>query len=301
MAGIAKIAQQITVAGLWPHVAPATLALEFQFDHAMARTMLVASQQEPPLRVVRAFPIKDSAVLAHLHNVSGGLLGGDRLELNVRIGARARVQLTTTGATRIYRPRAESLTTMQSNVVVVGENALLEYVPDTLIPFAGACFAQKTMIRLAPGAGLFWWEILAPGREARGEAFEYERVKMQTEISAEGRLIAAEQVDLEPRKRALDSLSRLGPYRTWATFYVCCVGREAAAWLALENKLRGVSATFSQPGKILWGFSSLVANGLVARCVARHGRDVLPGLHAIWHVAKMHLYGCEAELPRKVN
>ena len=37
------------------------------------------------------------------------------------------------------------------------------------------------------------------------------------------------------------------------------------------------------------------------RGLARHGRDVQTGLHAMWRAAKMLLYGREAIPPRKVN
>jgi len=37
------------------------------------------------------------------------------------------------------------------------------------------------------------------------------------------------------------------------------------------------------------------------RCVARQGRDVLTGLHALWRAAKLRLYGRDAVPPRKVN
>jgi hypothetical protein len=149
------------------HVA-ASMRLDFERDAMSGRTVLAASHQEPPLKVVRAFGVEDGAALVHLHNVSGGLLGGDRLQLAVHVGAGARVQVTTTGATRIYRARAEALPTLQSNEIAVAENGLLEYLPDAVIPFAGARFSQRTTIRLAAGAGLFWWEVLAPGREAHG-------------------------------------------------------------------------------------------------------------------------------------
>jgi urease accessory protein len=279
----------------------AALALDFRRDPATSRTLLAASSQEPPLRVVRAFALDDGSALAHLHNVSGGLLGGDRLALSVQVGAGASVQLTTTGATRIYRPRADAAVTTQTNEVSVAEDALLEYVPDVIIPYAGARFAQRTTIRLARGAGLFWWEIIAPGREARGEVFDYERVEMKTDLIASGRLIAAERVRLEPQDRALSSLARLGKYRYWATFYICRTGLDAGAWLAAERDLREVARALTQPGESLWGVSALVADGLVVRCLATRGRDALAGLHALWSAAKLRLYGRAAVPPRKVH
>jgi len=120
---------------------------------------------------VRAFTLEDGTALAHLHNVSGGLLGGDHLAMQVNLASGAKVQLTTTGATRIYRSREGFSATTQCNEVSIAEGTLLEYLPDATIPFAGARYLQRTSINLAAGAGLFWWEILAPGREARGELF----------------------------------------------------------------------------------------------------------------------------------
>jgi urease accessory protein len=279
----------------------ASLRLDFEREELTGRTILAASHQEPPLRVVRAFPMEDGAAMVHLHNVSGGLLGGDRLGLNVNVGAEACAQITTTGATRIYRPREGCPVTTQANEVAVGENALLEYLPDPLIPFAGSRFAQRTVIRLSAGAGLFWWEILAPGREARGEIFEYASVEMKTDLLAIGRPIAIERVRITPGDHDLASLARLGGYRTWATFYICRVGLDARVWLDLERHLRAAAEGFCVPGCALWGISPLTTHGLVVRCVASRGRDVLPGLHALWRAAKLQLYGREAVPPRKVN
>jgi urease accessory protein len=278
----------------------ATLALDFSYDPALCRTILSSSAQEPPLRVVRAFENPDSSALAHLHNVSGGLLGGDQLKLCVNVGPQASAQLTTTGATRIYRPRASALPATQANDIHVGSGALLEYVPDPIIPFAGARFAQRTTIRLEENAGLFWWEILAPGREARGELFEYERVEMRADIFSRGRLIFAENARLEPRSRDLSSLARLGPCRYWATFFICRAGLDSRAWLAEEAHLREAATALNRPGEVLWSISTLVADGLIIRGIALRGRDLATGLHHLWNASKLRLYGRDAIPPRKL-
>ncbi|MGA2428146.1 MAG: hypothetical protein ABSH13_06560 [Candidatus Acidiferrum sp.] len=91
-----------TVAGVEREIAPgvigkdrdrvaASLRLDFEFHPPTGQTILVTSYQEPPLKVVRAFAVEGGAALVHLHNVSGGLLGGDRLELAVNVGAHAQV------------------------------------------------------------------------------------------------------------------------------------------------------------------------------------------------------------------
>jgi urease accessory protein len=238
--------------------------------------------------------------MAHLHNVSGGILGGDSLALEVRVGRGAKAQLTTTGATRIYRPRADAGPATQRNTITVEENALLEFIPDGLIPFAGSRYFQQASIHLSPGAGLFWWEVITPGREARGEIFQYESLEMKFDLCARGRPIAAEHFRLEPYRSDLASTARFGIYRYYATFYVCRLGLPPATWLGAEQTIRETVAQLSQSGKSLWGVSTLISDGLVIRGLACHGRDVLTGLHSIWQTAKFLLYGRNAVPPRKV-
>jgi urease accessory protein len=301
MASIAEKPRAILSEDFAPRRLQASLSLDFARDEFTGNTVLATSRQEPPLKVVRAFNMQGGAALAHLHNVSGGLLGGDHLALKVSVGARAVVQLTTTGATRIYRPRSEALPATQANEFMVNEDALLEYVPDAIIPYGGARFSQTTTIYLVQGAGIFWWEILAPGREARGESFAYDSVELKTDVVALGQPIASERVRIEPRKHSMQSFGRLGPYRTWATFCIARVGPSAAEWLAIEHLLREQVRPLSKHGEALWAISTLPAHGLMVRCVAVHGRHVLPGLQNLWQAAKQRLYGRDAVPPRKVN
>jgi len=278
-----------------------SLALDFKRDPLSGATFLGESAQEPPLRIVRPFRLEDGSVLVHLHNVSGGLLGGDSLRMSINLAAGASVQLTTTGATRVYRAREDSAASSQINHFNIGANALLEYVPDPIIPFAKSRFRQRTAIDIEMGGGLFWWEILAPGRSARGELFEYECVELKAEVNANGRVIAAENVRLQPQLGDLTSLARLGPYRYWTTFYIVRVGIGAPTWIAAEQTMRDVLTRFHRPGEALWGVSTLPAHGLVVRGVTMGGSEILGNLRAIWTEAKRLLYGREAIPPRKVN
>jgi urease accessory protein len=273
--------------------------LHLDFDcSAAGTTHLRVREATPPLRVIRAFDLADGAALVHLHNVSGGVLGGDQLEMTVHVGAGAQAQVTTTSATRVYRSRGQRA--LQTNTLHVAEHGLLEMLPDPLIPFAGSDYQQITRVHLAEGAGLFWWEVVAPGREARGEQFAYNRLRLETEIHACGKPIALEYSQLEPSQRRLDALSRLGTYRYFATFYLCRVGLPPAQWNALEGELAGLAASLTQPGEMQWGVSTLVAHGLVVRALSQNSRGILKGLTAFWDTAKRSLYGREVIPPRKI-
>jgi urease accessory protein len=243
----------------------------------------------------------EGGALVHLHNVSGGVLGGDNLELSVEVGARAHAQLTTTGATRIYRSREFDVPARQSTVIDVGENALLEYLPDPLIPFAAARYQQETIIKLSPGGGLFWWETIAPGREASGELFEYDLLKLKLDVAVNDTPTVQERFKLEPELRPLSSPARLGPFRYFSTFYICRHGEERSRWLTLEKQLSELAASLSVTGEILWGVSTLPAHGLVVRALSMKGRSIETGLMSFWSAAKLAIYGKTAVPPRKVR
>src|SRR5258707_9487979 len=141
---------------------------------AAGATVLRVKQQQPPWRVVRGFDTPSGERLAHIHNVSGGILDTDSLEWRVDVRPRAQAQLTSTGATRVYRSRAGDRVATQLAAITVGEDGYFEYLPDQLIPFAGSRFEQTTRVELGPRASLIWWDLIAPGREASGEVFRYD-------------------------------------------------------------------------------------------------------------------------------
>jgi urease accessory protein len=278
---------------------PASLHLSFESSGAGA-TILRVKQQQPPWRVVRGFPTPSGEVLAHIHNLSGGVLDTDSFSWRMEVGAAAQAQVTTTGATRIYRSRAADHVPSQRTEVHIGERAYLEYLPDALIPFAGSRFQQTTRIDLQRDASLIWWEHIAPGREASGETFRYESLGFRLELVAAGEPVAIDRWTLEPRLRHVDSVSRLGPFRHFASAYVCRAGQPAAYWRNLESTLQPFMEQQSGAG-LIWGVSCLRAHGLVIRGASTSGRLLRESSVEIWKAAKWYLCGRAAALPRKVH
>src|SRR5260370_16959637 len=138
---------------------------------------------------------------------------------------------------------------MQMSEMVIEEGGLLEYLPDPIIPFAGSRYIQRSRIELAPNAGLFWWETLAPGRTARDELFEYDLLHVDLDISAQGKPLAIERIRLAAPCE-FSSLARLGIYRYISSFYICRVGLEAADCFHLEKEFSIISQQLTIPGVI---------------------------------------------------
>ncbi len=263
-------------------------------------TILRVKQQQPPWRVIRGFESPSGELLAHVHNVSGGILDTDSLDCRIDVAPGAQAQVTSTGATRVYRSRTTERIASQRAALTVGENGYLEYLPDQLIPFAGSRFDQSMRVELASGASLILWDRIAPGREASGELFRYESLASAFELVAEAEPIAIERWTIAPLLHRVDALPRLGRFNHFGSCYVCRAGEPAPYWRRFESKMQQIADRLSGP-EVLWGITSLRAHGIVARGVATSGRSLNDGLLEIWKAAKWHLCGRVATLPRKVH
>jgi urease accessory protein len=236
----------------------------------------------------------------HLNNVSGGVLGGDRLGLEVEVDAGASVQITTTGATRLYRHRTGAQDSEQRAIFYVGERAQLDYLPDALIPYANSRHKQRTEIHLAAGASAFWWELLAPGRQASGETFAFERLWVENEVRAGGRPVLQESFLLEPNRRPLAVNARMSEYSYVASLYICESGREQRFWRDLEDRLNRMASERTRHSEAIWGATTLQSDGAMVRGLAASYRFIPGALTEFWREARRAVTGEEAVPPRKV-
>jgi urease accessory protein len=275
--------------------------LALRFELAGRHTQMRVDTQEPPLRVVRAFPQESGAALVHLHNVSGGILAGDHLSLQIDVGPGAIAQITSTGATRLHRHCTGAPASEQNVSLNVSEDGLLEYLPDAVIPYAGSRYVQRTSVCLANRATFFWWEVLAPGRQASGEEFLFERIRLETSLRSCTGPLLLENFMLEPLGRPLRSAARFGKYTHTASFVACQVGLPATKLRQLEQALTDVARACSLPGVTIWGASALASDGVVVRGLSATARDLPATLARFWNIARIFLTGEKAVLPRKMK
>lgn len=260
-----------------------------------ARDRFRVLKLDPPWKVVRAF-----GPLVHLNNVSGGVLAGDRLVLDVEVEASVQAQLTTTGATRLYRHRAGATDSEQRTTLRVGDGAMLEYLPDPVIPFARSRHMQRTKIELGRGSTLFWWEVIAPGRLASGERFAFERLQIGADVRVAGKQVLREDYVLEPPRRDLAAMARMFEYSHTISFVAIQEGRPPSFWRALEDRLNEMGQAKSVRGQVLWSASTLASDGLVVRGLSTSGRFIFESLIEFWRTARVAITGNDAAPLRKI-
>ncbi len=134
---------------------------------------------------VRAlFPRSADAVEAIVINTSGGLTGGDCLELDARAGAGTALTLTTQAAERAYR--ASSDVARVTTRLSAGPAARLYWLPQELILFEGARLQRRLRVDLAGDARLLLVEPVIFGRTAMGERLRDVTFRDRIEVWREG-------------------------------------------------------------------------------------------------------------------
>src|SRR5260370_28679259 len=101
-----------------------------------------------------------------LHNSAGGFVEGDVAQLHVAAEPGTRSLFTTTAATKFYKCEAETSRDLAN--FSVGEEALLEYLPDEVIPFANSRIERTTRVALRASSRLFSSDVISPGRVSYG-------------------------------------------------------------------------------------------------------------------------------------
>ncbi|HEV8585708.1 MAG TPA: urease accessory protein UreD [Methylomirabilota bacterium] len=162
-------------AGLTPAAAPARVgrdgALALGFERRGTRTVLARCRWRIPLQVLAPVALDDVAAIVSVLNPTGGLVGGDRLVIDVDAGPGAHACLTTPSATKVYRTAGAAAE--QTVRLSLAPGARLEWVPDHTIPFAGSALRQRIEADVAEDAVLVVVDAFAAGRVARGEAWRF--------------------------------------------------------------------------------------------------------------------------------
>jgi urease accessory protein len=137
---------------------------ELAFRRSGAGTAVETAFAESPLRFLTPRN-HGTAAWAYTSTLGGGLVDGDRLELEISVGPGARAFVSSQGPTRVFRSSRGATATTRATVA---EGGALMLFPDPTACFGGARFAQLTEVFLAPGSSLALWELISAGRERWG-------------------------------------------------------------------------------------------------------------------------------------
>jgi urease accessory protein len=140
------------------------------------------------VKLQRALHHADGRCELPLLHTAGGLVGGDRLNVDLELGAASRALLTSVAAQKVYgtvgrsRRVPEGSWAIQELNVQLAADADLEWLPQELVLYADGLYEQRARVELAPGASYLGAEVVRLGRSAAGETLQAGCWRSQLEI-----------------------------------------------------------------------------------------------------------------------
>ena len=253
---------------------------ELRLDYAKRdeRTVITHSYFTTPWKLLPPIYLDDTgAAYTLLVNPSGGLVGGDRLSIDMNLDRDSHVLVSAPSANRVYR--SEGKLSEQIINITVGPDAILEWLPEHTIPFAGSRFRQSIHATLAPGATIVMWDALASGRMARDERWAFSDLENEIQITTASGEALVERYVLEPAS----DLRCVGLVEQWdyvASFYVVNDAVSPEIWAGLESKC--ASTLGNLPGQVLGGVSTPPVPGIAIKLLARSAPDLTHMLELLW-------------------
>ena len=257
--------------------------LALRFARRGAATRLVAREHHGPLAVQRTFQAADGSCHAYLLHPPGGVVGGDRLEIDVAVVSGARTLATSPGAAKFYRsagPRAHQAIRLE-----VADGARLDWLPQETIVFAGADVTSTTHVDLAADARHCGWEILCLGRPGSAAPFDAGRWDARLAIDRDGRPLLRERLDVDAA--GIGGPAGLRGFPVVATFWA------TPATPALCDALHALLAAQDAPAG-----ATLVDGLLVARLLGDSTERLRQLLQTCWQTCRAALDGAAPAVPR---
>lgn len=233
------------------------------FELADGRTVVTRAFARSPLRLLT--PRRPEATAwVYASSFGGGLVDGDDIELDVEVGGGAAALLTTQASTKVYRSPSGC---RQATRATVGSGAALALVPDPVVCFAGARYAQTIDVALEEGASLVLVDGFTAGRSAHGERWQASRYASRVTIERKEGTLLRDALVLDPAHG--DPASRMGRFEAMATMILLGPRFADTARAALDE----IASIEAAPGSLVQA-ASPVGDGALLR-VAAHDTEAL--------------------------
>jgi urease accessory protein len=251
-------------------------------------TRLSILDQRNPIRVLFPRPETRDLPLAAITTVSGGLVGGDSLDMAVTVGNGAKAIAFGQAAEKVYRSAGpDSVVDVRLDVAA---DAWLEWLPQETILFDGARLCRNTKATINPAGRLMAGECLVFGRLARGEIMRRGIVRDRWEIRVAGRLVWADALVMEEDiVEILDTPAGFHGARAYAT--AIYVGPDA------PDHIEAAKCITNESPNVRAG-ATCVGGVLVARWLSEDPLALRDAFGTYWKAMRAMTGGLPSRLPR---
>lgn len=254
-------------------------------------TVIQRLYQRSPCRVLFPRPEEGDALTAVVATISGGLAGGDSIELSVVAAADTRIQVTTQAAEKVYRAIDRDCTVAMAFSAAQG--SWFEWLPQESILFDGTRLRRRTNVDIEDDGRFLACDLLVFGRRAHGERFSSGLVHDTWRIHRDGQLLWADDLHLDGDICAkLDHPAGFAGAEAYAT--IVYVDMDGAEWLA---PVRAQIHDTQNPA-VVRAAASVVNDILVIRLLAAEARMLRTEIMRLCIFLRHRAAGLPPRMPR---
>jgi urease accessory protein len=257
--------------------------LRLRFGVREARTYLVERAHRGPLLVQRPFYPEGNTCHTYIVHPPGGVVGGDRLTLDVGAESGSSVLITTPAAGKFYRSSGGLAQQVQT---IRAAEAALEWLPQETIFYPGAQVRSDTRVYLERGARFIGWEIACFGLPTRQAWFDAGSLRLALELCVDGMPKWIDRLRVDGGSPARTAIWGLGGFNAVGTLLVHPASR------AHLEVAREVSCERTEMA------ATLVDDVLVCRVLGAHAEPVRERMVRIWQLLRPQVLQRAASVPR---
>ncbi|KAG7099072.1 hypothetical protein E1B28_000947 [Marasmius oreades] len=243
-----------------------------------------------PLKLISArVSSRPDISIVYILSYGGGLVGGDRTHLNVKVNHQSSLVLLSQGSTKVFTTRLQQKhinsplppielntdagATIQKMDFTVSSKGALYLLPDPVTCFRSASYKQLQTFHLAQDATLVLLDWITSGRKSRGEEWSFSRYYSLNEIfldgftsrpvrlAKDGLLLEEEGAETNGHSSKRSLAQRLAPYSCYAN--VVLYGPQ------IQDVVRELTAAYEKisvmkltaPPDLLWSLSPITCHG----------------------------------------
>jgi urease accessory protein len=264
-------------------------ALSLEFTPRDQRTVISHRKHRGPLVIQKPFYPEGEACHIYLLHPPGGLVGGDQLELDVRLNKGSHALITTPGAAKFYRSAGP--VAQQSQTFNIDSKGLLEWLPQETIVFNRSNALVHTRVNLDTDAKFIGWEITCLGRKASKEVFDSGRFVQKLEVNIDNNPQLIERALFQGGSELLSSPWGLANHPTVGTMIVTPANPE------LVVKIR--ETVQAAPDELF--SATLMDNVAVCRYLGPQAETAKRRFIKVWEVARPYIHNKTVCIPRIWN